>query len=349
MSDQCRDWKQIAGIGAVLVTTAFGAAIGCDAEGDSPPVTLGAAPQSPADEQPARAADEVDDESNGDEAGRNEAPAASDESLPQPESAPLDEQPEHTESHPAELPDGTDEQQDLLMEGRTAFVSGEYQRATEIFEHLAFDDPVTGDTVSAAIALAQIYIETGRPDEARALFDELEGHVAEHPEVLLVLARTYADIEEFDRAAETYHRAWEKNPRYIFLLPEKAQALLAAGDEDRASQVLLVYERRLVELKAYLDQPEESTPDQRRYVIDVFGLLDDERAHDAVEEALVDDPSAEVRRFAAQILGEAEVFDAEDTLRVAAVEDDAQEVRQTARRALETLREMRKHYEQLAD
>lgn len=330
---------------AIVLASAFAivlAGFGCDDAENSPPVTLGT---SGGDSEPRPTG-----ESTGDSESTDESADEPPEQLPElPDGAQIptestSEDGESDRSHPAALPEGTSEQHQRLVEGRTAFVSDRYSEATEIFEELAFDEPVTGDTVSAAIALAQIYLETGRPEEALELFGQLEDHVSQFPEVLLVLARTYAELDYPERAIDAYSRAFEQNPRYIFILPEKAQVLHSEGREDEAAETLTLYERRVVEMRAYLENTEQTTKEQRLYVADIFGLLDDQRAHDALENAVADDPSEEVRVRAAEVLGDAGVIQAEQTLRDAATDDFSETVRQTARRSLEQLREFRERY-----
>ncbi len=306
-----------------LVLVATSAAIGCDRDDDSPSVTVGSAPETQSEPPPEQPDDSAQD------------PAE----IPTPEA-------DRRADYDPELPDGTAEQQTLFTQARTKFLLDEYEEAEELFEQLAFDEPVTGETVSAAIALGQIYIETGRSEEALELFTELQDHVDEIPEVLLVLARVYADLDHPGLALEAYDRAYEHQADYIFILTEMAQLLLETDQDDRAAELLMRYEERLERMVKKLEDPDETSEHMRVYLVDIIGLLHDERAHEALANALADDPAEPIRLEAATALGELAAFDAEDALRRSATEDSAESVRVAARHSLGTLRQLRQQMEQ---
>lgn len=275
----------------------------------------------------------VDDDSDGD-------PIA-DDALPPADKA--DQDPaggDVPDAHAADLPEATEDQQDLYIRARTAFLNDQYEEAEELFEELAFKEPVTGQTVSAAIALGQIYIETGRPDDARQMYHELYDHVGDIPEVLLVLARVYSDLDEMDLALSAYDRAFELQPDYIFILPDMAQILVDKEKEEKAAELLRQYEERIHAMAELLEDTDESSDEDRFYVVQILGLVYDERAHTALEHALVQDPKPAIRTEAAVSLGAMGVVDARQTLEEAAVEDDKQTVQHAARHSLEKLREM---------
>ena len=284
--------------------------MGCDRSDDdrSPPVTVAGAP------------------------APQEAPAAPE--VPEP---PADDG--DGDLHSPELPEGTDDQQSKFMRARTAFLQDDYDTAEELFRELAFDEPITGDTISSAIALGQIYLETGRSEQAMELFEELQEHVQEIPEVLLVLARTYVDLDYPGLALDAYDRAYELQPDYIFILPDMARILIQHDQEERAVELLQRYEDRLERMATKLESPDETGEPMRLYVVDILGLLHDERAHQALEFALANDPNERIRTLAAQSLGELGVFEARDGLQHAAVNDPDETVRSTARHALSTLRD----------
>ena len=173
--------------------------IGCDREEDSPTVTVSGAPA----ESPTEISDEGTEP-------QDPPPAAEDP----------------TEQHSADLPEGTQEQNTRFLQARTAFLSDDYERAEALFEELAFDEPVTSETVSSAIALGQIYVETDRQQKAVELFTQFHDHVADLPEVLLVMARTYAELDKPGLALQSYDRAYEQQADYIFILPEMAKILI---------------------------------------------------------------------------------------------------------------------------
>lgn len=296
----------------VLVFAVAGLSVGCDRDDSrqSPSVTF-SAPPSPQSTSPSTPDD-------GDEEG-------------------LDDTGDITsERHPADLPEGTAEQKEQLMEGRKAFLNRDYQRATEVFEELAFQEPVTEDTISAAVALAQIYIETGRSERALELFADLEEHIAEIPEVLFVLAGVYSELGHPRRAIHAYDRAYTLNRDYIFILPQMAELLVQQGEEEKAGQLLLRYEQRVYEFAEILESPARTSEGDRLYVLDILAMLHDERAHQALQAAL-EDPSTQIRGSAALALGDLAVSDAEEELRQLAVDDDEPSVRESARLALQKL------------
>ncbi len=310
---------------AAVVST--GLLYGCDRDdddADSPPVTYGGA--AVADEQP-----EADES----------PPQQHDE--PQPDDIP-DPAP-GVARHVTDLPEGTDEQRKMLIEGRTAFLNDQYEEAAEIFEELALDEPISSQTISAAVALGQIYLETGRSEQALDLFDQLEEHAGDVPEILLVLARTYEDLGHSRQAIDAYEKAFEAKPDYIFILPEMAELLMREGQKDRAADVLVDYENNVIQLASHLEDHDETSEAERVWIADIFALISDERAHDALRNALVDDPSDTVRTQAAIALGESAAFDYREQLERAATEDESESVRLGARRGLDALRNFEEKFE----
>lgn len=299
-------------ISIALLTTICAVTSGCERSdpADSPPVTFSSSAE--------------------------EEQESEQEQEPEPEQEAA-ESPEEIEPQDAELPEGTEEQQALLNEGRKAFLSDQYEEATEIFEELAFDEPVTSDTVSAAVALGQIYLETDRSDEALEMYDNLFEHVSHIPEVIFVIARVFDDLDEPMRALRAYDRAYELNNDYIFILPKMAEILLQDGDEERSGQLLYRYEQRVHQFSNLLESPDEVSEEHRIYVLDILAMLHDERSHRALTNALAD-PAPQIRADAATALGELAVSEAEDDLRTLATDDDSEAVRVAARHSLETLR-----------
>ncbi|RAL20211.1 hypothetical protein DL240_17670 [Lujinxingia litoralis] len=298
-----------------------------DAANDSPPITMGGAARDSAPSA-AEAAEAPTDPSapsapNAGAADGN-APSANPD-------APAPARPS------GQLPGGTPEQKEALMEAKLAFVQERLVEAEDRFKAIAESEPVSGESVSAAIALGQIYTETGRQQQALTLYTNLRERVAGLPEVLLVLARTLADMNRPEEAIATYEQALEGQPDYIFLLTELAQLHLEQGRKERASELLYTYEQRVHTLANRLE--DHSAPaEDRLYLVDVFGFVDDDRAYRALMHAL-DDPYPQIRRAAATTLGEVRLDDARNLLQRVAIEDDATEVRMAARQALRLINE----------
>lgn len=243
-----------------------------------------------------------------------------------------------TDAHAADLPDATDEQHAKFTRARTAFLSDQHDEAEELFRELALQKPITNQTISSAVALAQIYVETGRAEKAETLFDDLLDHAGHLPEVLLVVGRVYAELDEPDLAIDALDRAYEQQPDYIFLLPEIAEILFRQGDEDKAGQVLFRYEERLEMMVELLEDTDDTSDRKRQYFVDILGVVHDEAAHRALENVVADDPVDAIRAEAAIALGELGAVDARDTLEEAATDDDSETVRRAARHGLERLR-----------
>lgn len=291
---------------------------GCERDpADSPPVTLGTAPAS-------TGSDDLQDEE------------------PEADVDPEDQQPAQL-AHQDQavptvaLPEGTAEQQELMMSARTAFLTDNYEDAERAFLQLSTSEPVTGTTVSAAIALAQIFVETGRPEQALNLMAELQENVEDLPEILLVIARVYSDLDRPGEALKAYDQAIQKQPNFIFILTEMAEILLEAGEEEKAGILLIRYEKELQEMATALEATDRTTPQHRLYIVDIFSMLHDELAHNALIAAL-DDPAPHVRQHAAQALGELGVPEAREPLQKLAIEDESDLVRPAARQALHKLR-----------
>ncbi|TXC74760.1 tetratricopeptide repeat protein [Bradymonadales bacterium TMQ1] len=240
---------------------------------------------------------------------------------------------------PAELPPGTPEQQEALMQAKMAFLQNRLVEAEERFKDIATSEPLTSDTVSAAIALGQIYSETDRRQRALELYNDLRKRVSDLPEVLLVLARTMAELDRPEEAIATYEEALKAQPDYIFLLTELAELHIKQGDQEKAGKLLYTYEQRVHTLANRLED-HTTAPEDRLYLVDVFSFVDDERGYRALIEAL-NDPHPQVRRAAAISVGELQLDEARNILQRVAIEDEATEVRLAARTALQMMQEQR--------
>lgn len=285
---------------------------GCESGADAPAPTIGAPP-------------------------KRSVPERAPESAPPEEPIPEESVDEGVDAPsplaPTELPEGTADQQEKMNLARAAFLSDRYEIAEGLFAELAKDKPVTGTTVSAAIALAQIFIETDRPDRALSLLKDVSENAKDIPEVLLVIARVYRQLDQPAQALQTFDRALQVQPNYIFIYTEMAQIFFEQDDPERAQQLLLGYERQLELLARALEDPEESSEEERIYLIDIFAMIQDERAHQALIKAL-EDPAPQVRALSAQALGELAVPEAKEALERMAIEDTSELVRPAARQAL---------------
>lgn len=238
----------------------------------------------------------------------------------------------------AGLAEATDSQQMLLLEAKKAFLTDELGRAEALFDTLVKSKPISGPQVSAVIALAQIYNETERPNEAVKLYDDLSDKVSALPEIQLVIARAYADLNEHERAIKAYKKLLEAQPDYVFAQLEIGQIYAQAGQNDEAAQAFYAYEQQIYKLAARLESS-KSSPEERLEVISIFSLVSDERANAAMVKALGAE-SADVRRQAATVLGQMGAVEATEALEGLTMNDPSPLVRMSAQQALKEIKEL---------
>ncbi|MFU8802999.1 MAG: HEAT repeat domain-containing protein [Bradymonadaceae bacterium] len=273
--------------------------------GDSPPVTVAGADQVP---QKA-AALAMEEEESGEEA----------------------------EAEPDPLGPGTAAQQVKLNQAKTAFLTDDYDAAEKLFLELIAMEPISSATVSGAIALGQIYVETNRRAEALALYEGFATRAGDIPELILVLARTYASLGEPDRALKAYEKTIELEPDFVFVLPEIGTLHAQAGRTEEAGAAYYRYEQRVYELAKKLEN--HATADEERlHIVEMFSFLHDDRATEGLIKALKD-PHPRIRLTTAIALGELNVTAARTALETTIVEDGDPQVRMAAREALQSLRD----------
>lgn len=234
------------------------------------------------------------------------------------------------------LGEGTQEQQTMLIQAKTAFLANDYDTAEGFFRHLANSEPISGPTVTAALALGQIYTESDRKDEALSLYKSLVEDVPNVAEVQLVVARAYASVGESTAAMRAFEKTLELQPDFVFVHAELGNLFLQAGRNDDAAAAFLKYEQRVYAMASALENPE--TPDNERLqIVENFGLITDDRATEATVVALVD-KHPQIRLTAAANLGELNVTAALGILEKMAVEDPDMQVRMTARASVNQLK-----------
>lgn len=273
-----------------------------------------------------------------------EAPEAASQA-PAPDAAPARpdqaQAPDQAEAPPAGpaiagLAEATDTQQMLLLEAKKAFLTDDLGRAEALFDTLVKSKPVSGPQVSAVIALAQIYNETGRPDEAVKLYDELSEEVSALPEIQLVIARAYAELSAFERAIGAYQKLLATQPDFVFAQLELGKLYAQTGQNDASAKAFYAYEQQIYKLAAQLESPDAS-PAERLHVLSIFSLVSDERASAATLKALRAE-SAEVRSQAATVLGQMGAPEAITELERLSGHDPSPLVRMSAQQALKEIR-----------
>ncbi len=234
------------------------------------------------------------------------------------------------------LGEGTPEQQTMLIQAKTAFLTNDYETAEGFFRHLANSEPISGPTVTAMLALGQIYTESDRKDEALSLYKSLVEDVPNVAEVQLVVARAYATVGESTAAMRAFEKTLELQPDFVFVHAELGNLFLQAGRNDDAAAAFLKYEQRIYAMAKALETPE--TPDaERLQIVENFGLITDDRATEATVVALAD-KHPQVRLVAAANLGDLNVTAALGILEKMAVEDPDMQVRMTARASVNQLK-----------
>lgn len=235
-----------------------------------------------------------------------------------------------------ELGDGTQDQQTLLIQAKTAFLMDDYDIAEGLFRHLANSEPLSGPTVTATLALGQIYSESDRKADALELYKSLVEDVPDVAEVQLVIARAYVNAGESTAAMRAFEKTLELQPDFVFVHAELGNLFLQAGRNDDAAAAFLKYEQRIYTMAKALENPE--TPDaERLQIIESFGLITDDRATEATVAALTD-KHPQVRLVAAATLGELNVTAAREMLEKMAIDDPDMQVRMTARAAANELK-----------
>ena len=240
--------------------------------------------------------------------------------------------------NPYVLGEGTDVQRRLMAKAKQAFLTEKLDRAEELFEALVKTEPVSGPQVSGAIALAQIYNETDRADRAVELYDQLSRRVEDIPEVQLVIARAFAKQGESTRAIKAYKKLLDAQPDFVFALLELGELYAEAGRKEQAAKTLYKYEEKIYALATKLENP-ETAPAERARILDVFSLVSDDRATQAVARVL-GAKHPQLRQKAAVVLGETGAIEAEKALEKVSINDPELGVRMAAKDALERLDEL---------
>ncbi len=119
-----------------------------------------------------------------------------------------------------------------MMLARLYIASEQYEQADALLVTLVRDEP---DQVEAVALLAEAYQATDRDADAVAL---LEKSVVDSPELYATLGQVYQDQGRWNDAARAYEGAVQERPQFLPLRTQWATALLNAGDDARASQVL---------------------------------------------------------------------------------------------------------------
>ena len=238
------------------------------------------------------------------------------------------------------LKPGTKKQKKLLAEAKKSFLTDDFRAAEPIFKELIETGPMTGTKMSAYIALAQIYIESGQAGEAIQLLELIPEPGKQVVEIRLMLARAYASRDELREAVDEYAKVLELQPNYLFAYPPLGALYTEMGEKKKAAKLYLKYENRLETLKRMLQNTEDSQAVNRINVLDIFGSSSDERVVSAVVDAL-DDPHPRVRAKAANTAAELQAIAAKPKLKEMMENDKDKYARQAARSAYSRLKNVK--------
>ena len=202
---------------------------------------------------------------------------------------------------PTVLKPGSEGQIEYFELGKEALDKGDEQTALKHFLR-ASDGPVSGASVSAALAAANLHELRDRPDQAKAIFVRMVALAPGVPELRFAAARFFAGQRDTGRAIEGFQATIRHQPEFLPAYPLLAALWMQAGKNDDATELLLTYETKLNAQLRRL-KAAEVHPNDKRAIIDLLALVGDERATQGLITAL-EDASPEVRLTAAGALGD---------------------------------------------
>ncbi|GEM_PF-5868704 len=186
---------------------------------------------------------------------------------------------------PNALKRGSDEQIQLLVQAKSALFNDDWDKADAIFEKIVKTEPLSGEKITAYIALANSYRDSKKPKKAVALLKELSLLGEKIAEVQFVLARSYAELGESTASIKAYEYTIKIQPDYLQAIVELAGAYLKAGRKEESEKMFYEYEKKIHNYSKVLES-DVATKEEQLQVIDVFNFLDDERANKAIVHAL---------------------------------------------------------------
>ncbi len=216
------------------------------------------------------------------------APAAVEPFDPPPEAPP-----------PGPLDEGTPEQLLALKAGNEALARGDEAAALTGFIE-AFDGPITGASISAGLAAAALHDAAGKAAEAGAIYERLLQMAPDVPEIRFTAGRFYSAAGQPKKARAQLEKAIALQPDFLPAYPMLGGLLANTGRKTKAAELMLTYESRLKGLLDVLVDP-QARAHRKVPIIDVFALIDDDRATRALIVA-VGDSSMHVRLAAAGAL-----------------------------------------------
>lgn len=201
----------------------------------------------------------------------------------------------------AHLGEATLDQAQALERANAALDQGDVRAAVQALEEVVAGPPSAART-SALLALAHT-LESTDPAAAGRWYGRLLAEAPDVPEAHFAAGRFRAGHDDVKGAMAAFRDALTLQPDLLPVYPLLGALLVQSGAKDEAAALYLTYERRLEALTLRV-QGATTPMGEKLPVIELFGLLDDERAQTALT-ALLEDPLPEIRVAAASALAEA--------------------------------------------
>ncbi len=224
------------------------------------------------------------------------------------------------EPAPAPQPDaglgpGSEAQQEALRAGKERLAAGDVTGAVSAFRD-ALEGDVSGASISAGIAAADLHESRKEMAAARAMYEALLKLAPKLPEVHFTAARFFAGQRESKRAIAGFSRTIELQPDFLPAYPPLGALLVQAGRNDEAGRRMVTYESRLgAQLRIARDG--RTATKVRVEVVHLLATLDDERVEKALI-GLLEAPNRQMRIAAAGAIADAPSPKGLAALRIAA-------------------------------
>jgi HEAT repeat protein len=197
------------------------------------------------------------------------------------------------------LPPGTPTQLAALNGAKAALIEGRDREALAAFRQ-AMEGGLTGTSVSAALAVAELLLAKGATDEAGALYRDLVVRARYVPEVQYAAGRFFWGAGDAARALLALTTAVSLQPDFLPAWELLGLVQARAGKNTEAGRTLTEYELRLGRLVKRAADAGVPAGD-RLAALEMLSLLSDERALDGLLTGLRD-PEPDIRLAVAELL-----------------------------------------------
>ncbi len=252
-----------------------------------------------------------------------------------PSAAPSDALPLGAMQSVVTLDPGTPTQQAALNAAKEELASGHEKPALEHFRK-AMQGPLTGTSVSAALATADLLVARHHTDEAAALYKEMLHTASLVPEVQFAAGRFFWERGDDASAIGALQATLALQPDFLPAWQLLGIVQSRAGRNGDAGRTLTEYELRMNKFVRRAND-QARPPGDRLAAVQLLSTVADDRAVEATVQAL-HDPVAGIRLAAAQILAEDEAPEALQGLSEAALAEKDPDLRVVLAGLLDTAR-----------